>query len=184
MTWLQDRLFGRRQSKSSWGPVKSVGYLLLAVGIFVTAVANAKCASSSTSERFSEAETIVLVGIESSRDGPVPWPYGLSKGALPGKLLTLRVLKAWKGTLRPGDVAYGWTWSPRSEDAYTRTEVGAKILVFFPKGWPHDILSCNAAPPDRINKTSEELDSISRKDSPNLVQRRRSVGSGGRPAHL
>jgi hypothetical protein len=148
--------------------VRTVGYLLLAVGIFVTAVANAKCASSSTSERFSEAETIVLVAIESSRDGPVPWPYGLSKGALPGKLLTLRVVKAWKGTLRPGDVAYSWTWSPRTEDAYTHTEVGAQILVFFPKGWPHDILSCNAAPPDRINKTSEELDAISRKDSPGV----------------
>jgi len=153
------------QIKSSWGPVRSVGYLLLAVGIFVTADANAKCTSSSTSERFSEAETIVLVAIESSRDGPVPWPYGLRKGALPGKLLTLRVVKAWKGILRPGDVAYGWTWSPRSEHAYTHTEAGAKILVFFPKGSPHDILSCNSAPPDRINKTSEELDAIVRTDS-------------------
>ena len=151
--------------KSSWGPVRSAGYLLLVVGIFVTAVADAKCGYSSTSERFSEAETIVLVAIESSRDGPVPWPYGLSKGALPGKLLTLRVVKAWKGTLRPGDVAYGWTWPPRTEDAYRHIEVGEKILVFFHKEWPHDILSCNSAPPDRISKTSEELDAIVRTDS-------------------
>jgi hypothetical protein len=90
----------------------------------------------------------------------VPWPYGLSKGALTGKLLTLRVVKSWKGVLRPSDVVYGWTWSPRIEDAYTHTDVGAKILVFLPKEYPHDILSCNAAPPDRLNKTSEELDAI------------------------
>jgi hypothetical protein len=87
--------------------VRYLGYLLLAVGILVTAVAKAKCASIATSERFSEAETIVLVAIESARDGPVPWPYGLGRGALPGKLLTLRVVRSWKGSLRPGDVVYG-----------------------------------------------------------------------------
>ena len=138
-------------------------YLLLAVGILATTVTNAKCASIATSERFSEAETIVLVAIESARDGLVPWPYGLSKGALPGKLLTLRVIRSWKGSLRPGDVVYGWTWSPRIEDAYTHTDVGTKILAFLSKEYPHDILSCNAAPPNRLDKTSDELDAITRK---------------------
>ena len=62
--------------------------------------------------------------------------------------------------LRPGDAVYGWTWSPRIEDTYTHPDVGAKILVFLSKEYPHDILSYNAAPPDRLNKTSEELDAI------------------------
>jgi hypothetical protein len=141
--------------------VRYLGYLLLAVGSLITAVANAKCASSSTRERFSEVETVVLVAIESARDGPVPFPYGLSKGTVPGKLLTLRVVKSWKGSFRPGDVVYGWTWSPRIEDAYRHTDVGAKILVFL--GSPHVISSCNAAPPNRIKKTSDELDAITHK---------------------
>ena len=140
--------------------MRYIGYLLIAIGSLVPAVANAKCSSSSTSERFSAAETILLVAIESVRDGPVPWPYGLNKGALPGKLLTLRIVKSWKGSFRPGDFVYGWTWSPRVEDAYTHLDVGAQVVVFLSKEYPHDILSCNAAPPDRLNKTSEELDAI------------------------
>ena len=143
--------------------MRYVGYLLLAVGTFVFAVANAKCAYSSTSERLAEYETVVLVSIESAREVAVPVPYGLSRDTVPGKLLTLRVVRSWKGSFRPGDVVSGWTWSPRVEDAYTHTDLGAKLLVFFPKDSPHEITSCNTAPPDRLNKTSEELDAIVRK---------------------
>jgi hypothetical protein len=124
--------------------LRYVGCLLFGVGIFVSAGANAKCAYHPTSERFAEYETIVLVSIESAREGAVPFPYGLSKGTVPGKLLTLRVVRSWKGSYRPGDVVYGWTSSSRVEDAYTHADVGAKILVFFPKGSPHEITSCNA----------------------------------------
>ena len=142
--------------------MRYIGYLLLTVGMLVTAVANAKCSTASISTRFSEAQTVVLVAIESSRDGPVPYPYGLAKGAVPGKLLTVRVVRSWKGSVPPGDVVHAWTWSPRVEDAYTHTDVGSKILVFFDKGFPHDIWACNTAAPDHLNEASEELDAIVR----------------------
>jgi len=145
--------------------VRYFGYLLLAVGILVTSVANAKCATVSTSERFSDAETIVLVTVESVRDGPAPWPYDFEKGAAPGKLLTLRVVRSWKGSHRPGEVIDAWTWSSPVEDTYEHIDVGAKILVFLSKEYPRDIMSCNTSPPDRINKTSEELDAITHRGS-------------------
>jgi hypothetical protein len=134
---------------------------LLATSMLITAVANAKCGSISTRDRFSEAEAIVLVEIISARDGSVPWPYGL-KGSSPGKLLTLRVAKSWKGSLRPQDVIDGWTLARQFEHAYPSTDVGTKIIVFFRKASHYEILCCNSSYPDRLNKTTEELDSITR----------------------
>jgi hypothetical protein len=119
-----------RSAQPLGGLVRYVGSFLAAASILVTTITDAKYASTSTRERFSESETIVLVTIESARDSLVPWPYGFSKDALPGKLLTLRVVRSGKGSLRPGDVAYGWAWSRRVEDTYTNTDVGAKMLVF------------------------------------------------------
>jgi len=141
--------------------MKYVGSTLLATSILITAVANAKCGSSSTSDRFSEAEAIVFVEIISARDGSVPWPYGL-KGYSPGKLLTLRVAKSWKGSLHPQDVIDGWTLARQFEHAYPSTDVGTKIIVFFRKASQHEILCCNSSYPDRLSKTSEELDAIIR----------------------
>jgi hypothetical protein len=133
--------------------------LLVAIvaSLLVTETAIAKCASISTGERFSEAETVVLVAITDAQDGPVPWPYHLQKGAIPGRLLTLRVLKAWKGSY---DTLSGWTLSPNIEHAYPLTDVGTQILVFYSKQAPHEVFSCNSAPPGRIEKTAEELDAI------------------------
>jgi hypothetical protein len=126
-----------------------------------TAAASAKCATyDSLKERFDEADRVVLVSIQESRDGPVPWPYGIQKGALPGKLLTLRVLKSWKGAYRVDQTIYGWTQGPRIEDSYPITEVGAKILVFYSEDSVHEIRACNAVAPDRVEEASAALDEI------------------------
>jgi hypothetical protein len=140
------------------------GSLLVAASSLASGPAIAKCAHWSTSERLLEAENVVLVSIVEAYDGSVPWPHGLEKGAtVPGRLLTLRVLRSWKGLLRPEAVVHGWTPSPLIEDAYLRTEVGAQIILFSPKRSPYEIMSCNAADPDRLNEVSEELDAIIRR---------------------
>jgi hypothetical protein len=114
-------------------------------------------------DRFLEAENVVLVSIVESHDGPVPWPFGIQeKGSLPGRLLKLRVVKSWKGALHSDDIVDGWTLSPRGEDAYPRTDAGTQIIVFFTKRSPHEIMSCNAADPDRLGAISGELDAFSR----------------------
>lgn len=143
--------------------MKYVASLLVAAGILATGAATAKCSHSSTRNRFLGAETVVLVSIIAAHDGPVPWPYGLKKGAsLAGRFLTLRVIRSWKGSLRPDDIVYGWTPSSRMEDAYPRTDVGTRIIVFYRKGSPHEIMACNAADPNRLNAVSQELDAIVR----------------------
>jgi hypothetical protein len=128
--------------------VKYVGSLLVAASLLVTEAASAKCSSAPISDRFSEAGNVVLVSITAARDGPVPWPYLLQKGAIPGRLLTLRVMKSWKGSkgsLQPDDIVYGWTQSPRSEDSYPVTDIGTHIIVF---GLTHEImLSASAMGP-------------------------------------
>jgi len=144
--------------------VRFVAPLLIAVSLLISCAANAKCAAFSTSERFSGAETVVLVLIIDARDGPVPWPYGLSKGAVPGRLLKLRVVRSWKGSLKPADIVEGWTQSPKIEDAYPFTDVGAKIVVFFARD-SHEIRACNAADPNRLDEMSQELDAIVRRGS-------------------
>ena len=140
------------------------GSLLIAASVLVSNAVIAKCASVSTSERFLAAENVVLASIVDAHDGAVPWPYGLRRGeTLPGSLLTLRVIRAWKGSLRPEDVVHGWTFSPHIEDAYPQTSVGTQIILFSRTGFPHEIMSCNAADPNRIKEVSEELDTIVRK---------------------
>jgi hypothetical protein len=141
------------------------GSLLVAASSFVSEAAIGKCAHVSTSERFSDAKNVVLVAIIDAHDGSVPWPYGLEKGAtIPGKLLTLRVLRSWKGSLRPEAVVHGWTPSPRIEDAYPRTAIGEQIIFFFGERSPYEIMSCNAADPDHLSEVSEELDAIAQKN--------------------
>ena len=140
--------------------VRLVTFAFASASILVAGAAIAKCASVSTAERYSEAQTVALVEIIDARDGPVPWPYGLWKGAVPGRLLKLRVLKSWKGSLHPEDITFGWAHSPKIEDAYSRTEVGTQIIVFYSKDSAHEIWGCSAAPPDRLNETSEELDAL------------------------
>lgn len=131
--------------------------LLLAASVFLTGQAAAKCSVASISTWFSEAGNIVLVSITDVRDGPVPWPYGLQKGALSGKLLIFRVLKSWKGSLHPGDIVYGWTLGPGIEHAYPITDIGTHIIVY---GLNHEIQACNTAPPAHQNEVSEELDAL------------------------
>jgi len=140
--------------------VRLIALVLASASILVAGAADAKCASVSTAERHSEAQSVVLVEITDARDGPVPWPYGLYKGAVPGRLLRLRVLKSWKGSLHPEDIIFGWAQSPKIEDAYSRTDVGTQIIVFYSKDSPHEIWGCSAAPPTRLKETSEELDAI------------------------
>jgi hypothetical protein len=79
--------------------VKALTLIFLVASSLFTVTASAICATVSLEERVESADYVVLVSIVESRDGPVPWPYRLRKGALPGKLLVLRVLKSWKGTL-------------------------------------------------------------------------------------
>jgi hypothetical protein len=120
----------------------------------------------SINERFSEAKDVVLVSIIDAHDGPVPWPFGLEKGAtIPGRLLTLRVVRSWKGRLRPDAVVHGWTSGPRVEDAYLRTDVGTQIILFSVQRPPFEIMSCNAADPDHQSEVSKKLDAIIRKKS-------------------
>ena len=142
--------------------VRYVASLLVAVSVLVSGAANAKCSYFSTTEGFSDADSVVLAAIIDARDGPVPWPYGLSKGALPGRLLKLRVVSSWKGSLRPEDVIYGWTLSPRIEDAYPHTEAGTQIIVFWAKD-SHELMACNAAGLKRLDEVSQELDAIVRR---------------------
>jgi hypothetical protein len=144
--------------------VRYVSYFSFAASILVAAIANAKCASTPTSERFSEAKTIVLVEIVSVRDGPVPYPYGLEKGSVPGKLMTLRVVRSWKGSLHQEDMISGWTWAHPIEHAYPSTDVGTKIIVFWDKTREDAISCCNSSYPERLGKTSDELDAIIRRD--------------------
>jgi len=139
--------------------IKYVASLLIVASFLVTEATTAKCSSASISDRFSEASSVVLVSITDARDGPVPWPYRLRKGALPGRLLTLRVVKSWKGSFHPDDLVYGWTQSPRTEDAYPITDTGTRIIVF---GLRHEIMACNTAAPDHLNEVSGELDAIVR----------------------
>jgi hypothetical protein len=137
-----------------------------AASILITALAHAKCAWSTTRERFSDAQTVVLVEITAAHDGPVPWPYGLYKGAIPGRSLTLRVVRSWKGSLHPDDVIYGWARGPKIEDAYPSTDVGKQILVFYYEDNPYEIYSCNTVDPDRQHKAMDELDAIVRAQAP------------------
>jgi hypothetical protein len=153
--------------------VRLVASLLASASILAAGAAIAKCASVSISDRYSEAQTVVLVEITDARDGPVPWPYGLQKGALPGKLLKLRVLKSWKGPLHPDDIIFGWTQSRKIEDSYPRTDVGTQIIVFSVKASPHEIRACNAAPPDLTTEVSEVLDMIDRGETPDAAPNNR-----------
>jgi hypothetical protein len=140
--------------------VRHVVSLIVAIGILISGVATAKCSVMSTRDRFLEAETVVLVSIINVRDGPVPWPYGISRGSLPGKLLALRVIKSWKGSDRSEDILHGWTLAPNIEHAYLHTDVGTQLIVFYRKDSPHEILSCNAVNPDRLIEVSQDLDAI------------------------
>lgn len=143
--------------------VRFAGALLVAASILVAGLATAKCALISTREHFLRAKTVVLVSIVEAHDGPVPWPFGIQeKGTLPGRLLKLRVVRSWKGALRSDEVVDGWTLSSRGEDAYPHTDVGTQLIVFYRKGSPHEIMSCNAADPDRLDDVSKELDAIIR----------------------
>jgi hypothetical protein len=144
--------------------VKYVASLVVVASFVVTEAASAKCSSTSISDRFSEAGTVVLVSITDARDGPVPssWFVKGLGGSLPGRLLTLRIIRSWKGSLRPDDIVSGWTLAPRVEDAYPLTDEGTQIIVFFYKGSRHEIMACNAAAPDHLNEVSEELDAIVR----------------------
>lgn len=134
--------------------------LIVAATFLVASTAHAKCASYATQEWYVDADTVVLVAISHAQDGPVPYPYGLKKGTLPGRFLTLRVLKSWKGPLKIGDIVHGWARGPTIEDAYPRTDVGTKILAFFGKDFPQEIYSCNTVDPSRIAEVSAELDLI------------------------
>ena len=142
--------------------MKYVAYLVAAASILLTATAHAKCSWRTTRDRFLTAPTIVLVAIVEAHDGPVPWPYRLNKGALPGRLLTLRVVRSWKGALHPDDVIYSWGRGPKIEDAYPHTDVGTQILVFYDEEERYEINSCNTADPNRLREVSEELDAIAR----------------------
>lgn len=159
---------GRQRNPASLSHVVRVhvryfGPLLVTASVLVAGTAIAKCATISTRERFLEAESVLLVSIAEARDGPVPWPFGIQgKGLLPGRRLTLRVVKSWKGALHADDIVDGWTLSPLAEDTYPRTDVGTRIIVFFRRGSPREIMSCNAADPARQDQVSEELDAIVR----------------------
>jgi hypothetical protein len=136
--------------------------LVAAASILVVEIATAKCATMSIRDRFLEAQTVVLVEIIQARDGPVPLPYGLGTGSMPGRLLTLRVLKSWKGSLHPEDVISSWTGAAHVEDAYLSTSPGSQILVFYWKQSSHEISACNTASPARLNETAEKLNAIVR----------------------
>ncbi len=139
------------------------GSFLVTIGLFSDA-AMAKCAYMSTHDRFSAATAVMLVSVVDAHDGPVPLPYGLEKGTtVPGRLLTLRVTKSWKGPLRPEAVISGYTQGPRVEDSYLYTQVGTKIIFFSASRSPYEIRACNAADPDHLNQVAEELDAITRK---------------------
>jgi hypothetical protein len=132
---------------------------LAVAGIPFADVAAAKCAHFSARRFFTESETVVLVSIVQARSGPVP--YGLKAAdSIPGWLLRLRVVKSWKGSLRPEEIIDGWTPTLRVEDAYPRTEVGTQIIAFFGKKFPHEIMACNTARPDDLDAVSNELDGI------------------------
>jgi hypothetical protein len=148
--------------------VKEVGSLVAAASILVVGIASAKCASMSTRDRFLEAKTVVLVSIAEAHDGPVPWPYGLYKGAIPGRLLTLRVVRSWKGSRHPEDVVYGWARGPKIEDAYPHTDVGTQILVFYYQDDPYEISSCNTADPSHLREVSDKLDALVRDQVPSV----------------
>jgi hypothetical protein len=133
-----------------------------AISLFSEA-AIAKCAYMSTGARFSAAADVLLVSVVDVQDGFVPLPYGLEKGTtVPGRLLTLRVIKSWKGPLRSGAVVRGFTQGPRIEDSYPNTQVGTQIIFFSRSGPPYEIRSCNAANPDRLHEVAEELDAITK----------------------
>ena len=132
--------------------------LLWIAATLTAGTASARCAVVPTGEMFSAAQTVVLVSIVEARDGFVPWPYHLQKGALPGKWLQTRVVRSWKGKLRPGDTLYGWTLAPYIEHAMS-TGVGEQFVVFFSPGSAHEILSCNSASEDKV---ATELDAITR----------------------
>jgi len=136
---------------------------LAAISLFSEA-AIAKCAYISTGARFSAAADVLLVSFVDVQDGLVPLPYGLEKGTtVPGRLLTLRVIKSWKGPLRPGAVVRGFTQGPRIEDSYPYTQVGTQIIFFSRSGPPYEIRSCNAANSDRVNEVAKELDAITKR---------------------
>ena len=100
------------------------------------------------------------VAVVEVRDGVAPWPYKFQKGALPGKLLKLRVVKSWKGSFTPGNIIYGWTAGRNVEDTFYWTELGTQTIVFYPKGSPHELMACFTVDPDRIQRVSEQLDQI------------------------
>jgi hypothetical protein len=106
---------------------------------------------------FDSADDIVLVTVINARDAMVPWPYRIHEGALPGKWLTLRVLKSWKGRYLVDQTIYGWTQDHRTEDSYPYTDPGTRILAFLSG---HEIRACNTADPERIEEVSAELDKI------------------------
>jgi|HubBroStandDraft_6_1064221.scaffolds.fasta_scaffold188965_1 hypothetical protein len=139
--------------------MKYAGSLVAAVSVLATSITSAKCATMSLRDRFADAQSVTLLVVTSAHDAPVPWPYGISKGAVPGKDLTLRVLRSWKGPLREGDVIYGWTQGRTIEDSYPQTDVGAQILVFSAASL-HEIRACNTADPSRLHEVSAELDAI------------------------
>jgi hypothetical protein len=140
--------------------VKATCYILAAVSVIASSVASAKCGTYSVKERLDGADRVVLVTVVAARDGMVPWPYRIQKGALPGKWLTLRVLKSWKGNYLVGHTMYGWTQGRSFEDSYPYTDAGTKILAYLSQQSGHEIRACNAADPERIEEVSAELDKI------------------------
>ena len=140
--------------------VKAICYILAAASVIASSAAFAKCGTYSVNERFDSADRVVLVMVVAARHGMVPWPYRIQKGALPGKWLTLRVLKSWKGNYLVDHTIYAWTQDRSIEDSCPYTDAGTKILAFLSQASGHEIRECNAAHPGRVEELSAELDQI------------------------
>jgi len=133
---------------------------LLLLCLLSSGAAYGRCATYSTAERLALSDTVVLVSIVEAREGAVPWPYRFQKGALPGMLFRLRVLRSWKGDFDPDNIIYGWTAGPHVEDTFYFTHVGQQTIVFYPKGSAHELMSCFTVGAERIPEVSNELDKI------------------------
>ena len=118
-----------------------------------------KCAQVPTAERYGEAKNVVLLAITETFEDRVPASY-IGGGMVPGKLLILRVLKVWKGSLTPGDIVYGWTLAPGGACDYPHPQVGAHIILFSYESSPHEITRCSTADPKHLADVSSELDAI------------------------
>lgn len=139
------------------------------------AVYPCQCVSSTTEGLYKSSDVVVLATITATRQGMKQWPDP-AKAPVRARLVTLKVLKAWKGRYRPGAVIDSWTPYYGASCGYSDVAVGAEVVVFSRREPLTQFFSCSTSAPGHARQTSDNLDGIVGAQSAGVAPNNRSRG--------